>query len=442
MNHKKDILKMLIVLSIPTVIEQIMSTLLQYVDTAMVGHLGEKATAAVSTTTTVNWLVSSVPYAFGIAFLALIAKESGAKNEKNTKKLAAQTFHVVAVIGVVMTIVCLLLSPYIPVWMNAEKDIRKDASDYFFIVSTVMLFRTGTVIFGSALRAVKNTKTPMAVNLFSNILNIILNTLFIYGLHLGVRGAVLSSAISYGLGGLLMFLFMQREEMLKFSVKDIKFESDVMKKCMKIAIPALGNNVASCAGYVVFAGMVSGMGTVIFAAHSIAVTAEELFYIPGYGLRTAASSLIGNAIGENDRKKTETTSKLTVWITVFMMIISGVILYFISYPLMRIFTNSTAVAEIGASVLRLVAFTEPFFGLMIALEGIFYGMGQTKEIFFIETFSMWGIRIVLTFLCTQVWHLSLYAVWYCMIADNIFKAVVLLIVYFFQKKKMLTKNLK
>ncbi len=442
MNQKKDILKMLIVLSIPTVIEQIMSTLLQYVDTAMVGHLGEKATAAVSTTTTVNWLVSSVPYAFGIAFLALIAKESGAKNFENTKKLSAQTFHVVITVGMIMTIICLLLSRRIPVWMNAAEDIRKDASDYFFIVSTVMMLRTASTIFGAALRAVKNTKTPMAVNLCSNVLNIVLNTVFIYGMHLGVRGAALSSAISYGLGGILMFFFMQREEMLHFSVREVSFDKLLMKKCMNIAFPALGNHVASCAGYVVFAGMVSGMGTVIFAAHSIAVTAEELFYIPGYGLRTAASSLIGNAIGENDRRKTETTAKLTVWITVFMMVISGILLYLIAYPLMRIFTNSKEVAQIGASVLRLVAFTEPFFGLMIALEGIFYGMGQTKEIFFIETFSMWGIRIVLTFFCTQVWHLSLYAVWYCIIADNIFIAVVLLIVYLVQRNKMLTNNIK
>ena len=152
-------------------------------------------------------------------------------------------------------------------------------------------------------------------------------------------------------------------------------------------------------------------------------------YIPGYGLRTASSSLIGNAIGEKDRKKTIVTEKLCILITVLMMIINGIILYFVSYPLMRIFTNSIRVAQTGSSVLKLVAFTEPFFGLMIALEGIYYGMGKTKEIFYVETFSMWGIRILSTFLCTQVWHMSLSAVWYCMIADNIFKAIVLLIIY-------------
>ena len=92
-------------------------------------------------------------------------------------------------------------------------------------------------------------------------------------------------------------------------------------------------------------------------------------------MRTASSSLIGNAIGEKDRKKTIVTEKLCILITVLMMIINGIILYFVSYPLMRIFTNSIRVAQTGSSVLKLVAFTEPFYGLMIALEGIYYGIG-------------------------------------------------------------------
>lgn len=429
MSYKRNILKSLIFLSIPTIIEHVMSTLLQYVDTAMVGHLGENATAAVSTTTTITWLVNSVPYAFGIAILALMAKESGAKNYENTSKLSANAFIVTIICGIIMTILCVALSPFIPVWMNVAKDIRKDASEYFLIISTVMLFRSFTIIYGSALRAIKNTRTPMRINLLSNLLNIILNTVFIYGAGLGVKGAAIASAISYLIGGVLMFAFSFRDDRLKFNIGTIRPDKRILSKCMKITIPALGNNVASCAGYVVFAGLVSGMGTVIFAAHSIAVTAEELFYIPGYGLRTASSSLIGNAIGEKDRKKTIVTEKLCILITVLMMIINGIILYFVSYPLMRIFTNSIRVAQTGSSVLKLVAFTEPFFGLMIALEGIYYGMGKTKEIFYVETFSMWGIRILSTFLCTQVWHMSLSAVWYCMIADNIFKAIVLLIIY-------------
>ena len=92
---------------------------------------------------------------------------------------------------------------------------------------------------------------------------------------------------------------------------------------------------------------------------------------------------------------------------------------------MDVFTNSENVVDLGAKMLRLVAFSEPFFGLMIVLEGIYYGLGKTKYVFASEAVSMWCVRILFTFLCVKIWHLDLTAVWCCMIADNICKAILL-----------------
>ncbi len=186
--------------------------------------------------------------------------------------------------------------------------------------------------------------------------------------------------------------------------------------------------------------MVSGMGTTVFAAHSIAVTAETIFYIPGYGLRTATSALVGLSYGEKDAKKLLIVSWLSVALTVMMMLFSGVLLYFTAYPLMRIFTSSSEAAAIGARMLRIVAFTEPFFGLMVVLEGILYGLGRTRYAFFVESGSMWGIRILFTFLCVKIWGLGLVNVWYCMIADNICKALLLAVPFVFCSRKILDVN--
>ena len=97
---------------------------------------------------------------------------------------------------------------------------------------------------------------------------------------------------------------------------------------------------------------------------------------------------------------------------------------------MALFSPSAAVVELGAEMLRLVAFSEPFFGLMIGLEGILYGMGRTRGAFLIETGSMWGVRILSTYLCVGVWGLGLRAVWYCMIADNVCKALLFAGIFF------------
>lgn len=426
-NIKKEIARTLIVLSIPTILEEILSTLFQYVDTAMVGHLGEAATTSVSVTTTITWLVNSIPHAISIAILAMVAKAFGAKDENRIRKISMQALMLAVVCGIITGGISLICSPYIPIWMGADKSIIHDASEYFFIISIPMLFRTASIILGAAIRATKNTKTPMLISLFSNILNIIMNTLLIYILDMGVAGAAIASATSYVFSGTLMFIVYRRNKYLNWKFKEFTIDGHCMEECAKIGIPVLASSLTSCLGYVVFAGMVSGMGTTIFAAHSLAVTAETIFYIPGYGLRTATSTLVGISLGENDGEKLRLVSKMSIIFTVGMMVVSGVVLYFVAYPLMCLLTSSRPAAELGAEMLKMVSFSEPFFGIMIVMEGIFYGLGRTKYAFFVETFSMWGIRIFFTFICVKIFALDLRAVWYCMIADNVVKAVLLAI---------------
>ena len=432
---KKQILQNLILLSIPTMLEEVLSTLLQYVDTAMVGRLGEGATAAVSTTTTINWLVNSIPYALAIAVMAMVSRENGAGNTRRTRQITGQATLLLLIIGGLLTCICLILSPFIPVWMGAEADVRGPASTYFTIVSLPLFFRAMSIVLGAAIRATKNTRTPMLINFSANVLNAALNALLIYGLSLGVTGAAIASAIAYTLAGIAMLAVVRKTPALRFSRQDflpnrrLPERKAVYREFAKIGLPALGTSLASCLGYVFFAGMVSGMGKTIFAAHSLAVTAEQLFYIPGYGFRTATTSLVGNALGEKNEEKMHLTEAYSIAITVGMMVVSGICLYFLSEALMRLFTPSETAIQLGAQMLRLVAFTEPFFGLMIVLEGISYGKGQTKGVFLVETFSMWAIRILFTFLVVKFWGGGLLEVWYCMIADNIAKALLLLLLH-------------
>ena len=429
------LLKTLIFLSFPTVIEQILSTLLQYVDTAMVGRLGEQATASVSITTNVTWLVNSAPSAIGTAALVLISKAYGAGDTEQVRKLCRQAFLLAAGAGIVLGAASVALSPFIPVWMGAEPAICPTASRYFFIISLPLVFRSVSSVMGYALRAVRNTKTPMIISAAANGLNIVMNYLLIYTFELGVEGAAVASALSYALSGILMLCSCHKNKDLKWRLAKTRADQAVLKEYAGVGLPVLGSSVASCLGYVVFASLVSGMGTAVFAAHSIAVTAEEIFYVPGYGLRSAASTLVGNARGERNAQKLKAVSRLSVVLTVAVMVLSGILLYFGSTLLMRLFTPSERVVELGSAMLKIVAFSEPFFGLMVVLEGIFYGLGRTGYAFFVETAGMWAVRILFTFLCVRVWGLGLNAVWYCMIADNICKALLFVIPFFIKKKR-------
>lgn len=431
-KYNKSALISLVSLSLPTILEEILSTLLQYVDTAMVGHLGEKATAAVSTTTTIGWMIHSIPGAIAVAMLALASQANGAGDEKKLKKLTGQSITYAIIIGLILEIIALLLSPYIPVWMGVEPDIVKPASLYFSITSITLIFRTSSRVFAAMIRSIKDTKSPMYISVAQNILNVLLNILFIYKLNLGVTGAAIASSISFGLGGLAMLLVMLGKSKLRPTLPDLKPDKSIMSEAFTIGLPTLGATVFSCSGYIAFASMVSGMGTTIFAAHSIAITAEEIVYIPGYGLRAATSTLIGNALGEGNIEKLKATERVAIFLTMIIMLVNGLALYLFAYPFMQIFTNSKEVALIGSEMLKLVSFSEPFFGLMIVMEGISFGLGRTRHIFACESLSMWGVRILCTFICVKILGLGLTAVWLCMIADNICKSVLL---YIFRPKQ-------
>ena len=422
---KRDVLISLVQLALPAIVQQLLSSILQYVDTAMVGHLGEAATAAVSTSTTPNWLIHSLPYGFTIGLLSLTSRAYGRGDREEMKKLAAMGCRVVLVFGLILTVICLLIAPLLPVWMQAAPGIRDAAASYFFTVSVSLLFFVANSVFAACMQAIKDTRTPMIINVSANALNVVLNWTLIYRFGLGTRGAALATAISTAAGGIGMFCAFRRKPELRFPLHETFTPAgDLFRKVLEIALPVTGTNVVSCLGYVVFAGMVSSMGVTNFAAHSIALTAEEIFYLPGYGIRTATSALIGIAIGEKNRLKFNNIRSVSLLLTSLLMVFNGAVLYLVADPLIRIFTNSEEVAVLGAHLLRIVAFCEPFFGVMVVWEGIFYGTGKTRAVFLIESVSMWGVRILCTRLALNAGY-GLYVVWYCMIADNIVKALAL-----------------
>ncbi len=415
----------LVHLALPAIIQQMLGSLLQYVDTAMVGHLGAASTAAVSTSTSVNWLVHSLPSGFAIGLLSLLSQAYGRGDNDEMKRLSALGCRVVIIMGIVITFICLGISPFLPGWMQADLTIRKNASAYFFIVSVPLIFFVSNSIFASCMHAVKDTRTPMIVNLSANVLNVLLNYLFIYKLSLGTYGAAYATALSTTAGGVGMFIAYRHKDELHISLRDVLgHDRDLLEKVLRVALPVTGTTIVSCLGYIAFSGMVNGMGVTIFAAHAIAVTAEEIFYLPGYGIRTATSALIGIAIGERDQRKFLDVRQVSLLLTIALMVFSGVVLFFVAYPLMSFFTNDEDVVRMGAAVLKQVAFTEPFFGVMVAWEGISYGTGRTRSVFVVEAFSMWCVRILCTWLVIRAGY-GLSAVWCCMMADNVVKAVAL-----------------
>lgn len=432
-SRRREI-KLIFALAWPTMLEQLMQTAVQYVDMFMVGVLGTDATAAVGSTNTVNWLIGSTVSALAVGFLAIIARAIGAKDTDLVKKASSQTVLAVIVSGIIFTAIPLIISPYVPIWMQVESSIRDDASKYFFILYTPMLFRAATIIFGTALRAAGDTKTPMRLGIVVNITNVILNFLFIYptrdinifgyeirmhGLGMGVIGAAAASAIAYAIGGILITIAIYRHPILSPKGRSLMPDTEILRPCLKVAFPNMLQRFATSFGYVAFASMINSIGGVATAAHTFANTVESAFYIPGYGMQTAAATLSGNAYGAKDNKKMKELTSVILKIEVLLMIISGALLFLFAPFIMSFFSKDEAVIKLAVTVLRMVAVSEPFYGVSIIIEGVLLGVGKTLTPFKFNIIGMWGVRIVGTFIFTQVFSFGLESAWACMIAHNL-----------------------
>lgn len=293
-----------------------------------------------------------------------------------------------------------------------------------------MLPRAATIIFGTVLRSVGDTKTPMRVGVLVNLVNVVLNYLLIYPTHklwifmipgagLGITGAAIASAIAFTVGGIRITVAFWKHPEISPRGHSFRPDWEVLKPCLKVALPNMLQRFGTSLGYVAFASMINSLGEVSTAAHTIANTVESAFYIPGYGMQTAAATLAGNALGAEDRKRMKDLSIIMIILELLMMSISGGLLFLFAPTMMALFSKSADVIYLGSIVLRMVALSEPIYGVSIVMEGMMQGVGKTITPFIFNIIGMWGVRIIGTFICTQLLGFGLVSAWGCMISHNV-----------------------
>ena len=426
----------------PTMLQELMQTAVQYIDTAMVGSLGTQATAAVGATGTVAWLVNGTVSALGVGFLACISQAMGAGEQERAKRAAAQSVLMALMVGTILTVLTTGLGSSIVRWMQVAPVIRDAAAQYFRILYLPMLFRAMNILFSMVLRAVGDARTPMQVGLRVNCLNVLLNTLFIYpagtvhlmgislwGAGWGINGAAAASAIAYTYGGISMAVRLWRHPLISPRGQRFAPDSNVLMPCLKVALPNMLQRFGTSLGYVAFASMINALGDVSAAAHTIANTVESLFYIPGWGMQTAAAALAGNAYGARDGKKLRSLGSTFLPLEVGLMLLSGGMLFLFAPQLVGLFSRDPQVTKLSVTVLRMVAVSEPFYGVPIVLEGLMQGIGKTTVPFLFNIAGMWGVRILGTFLCTRLLGMGLVSAWGCMIGHNLLLFVLFTVYY-------------
>lgn len=439
-NSNQSRLSVMWRLSWPSILEQLLGTLVSYVDTAMVGVLGAAATAAVSVNASPIWLVGGILSGAGVGYSVQVANAVGARDEIRARRVIVQALLAALIIGFGFLALLQLLAGAIPLWMGAKPEVLPLAASYLRFYTLCMPGHAMLYVFSAVLRCTGDTKTPLLLNSSCNLLNAVLNFFLIYptreltlfgtsftmpGAGMGVAGAAAASAIAIDLAGvLLLVVLLRRFHLFQRGTGDsLRPDRVIIRTAASLGLPYIAERMSINLGQITMTRVVASIGTAALAAHHIANTAEGLCYLPAYGISAAATALVGQSVGAQKKEDARAYGVLSGKLGFALCVGTAAILFFGARMLAGLFSPDEEVVELAAAVLRIVSVSEPFFALSIVLFGALRGANDTRYPMLTCLFSMWVVRIVLMLLFVFVFHMGLPGVWLAMALDLTMRGV-------------------
>jgi putative MATE family efflux protein len=419
----------------PVILDQSFHTMVQYVDSAMVGSLGAVATAAVAANSSTIWLVNGMMYAFGAAFAVLAARQIGAKDSEAVHHTVRQSLLAIIGLSLLVATVMLQVAPRLPYWIGVAPDVAPEAATYMWYIALAYPFMILFMFMGNLIRSSGDTRTPLISNILTNIVNIAGNFFLIFptrtmslfgfefimpGAGLGVKGAAIGTAGATVLSALILLgVLIFKDSPLRTPFRGVSWRIDwkVMRQVFRLGTPLAMERATLSIGQIVLTILVTRIGTVSLAAHHLAITAESITYMPVSGFSMAATTLVAQSLGAQKREMALDFALRCLRWGIMLMSGTGILMYIFSMQLMGFFTNDIAVIVLGSRVLRIEAFAQPFFAMSIVIGGILRGAGDTKWPFINSLIGMWLVRLLPASILILGFGFGLEAAWGCMVAD-------------------------
>ncbi len=450
-NKQLKMNRITINLALPSIMEMFLQSLLGIADTAMVGALGGYAIAAISLADNPVMLLIAVFAALSVGTTALVARFIGAKNYKDGEDTILQSLFISLILSIIFSLVGFLLSKNIVVLMGAEEQIVPYASKYMRIIMLGLPGLIVTLIMSGALRGSGDTRTPMIVNGIANILNIIGNFLLIFesrtislnlpfieesvsffmpGAGLGVTGAgIATTAGRYIAAFLILRILFNPKGKYNLDFADFKINKEIIRRMFKVGLPAAGEQLLFRSAQLAFFRIVASLGTVMIAAHKITITAESISFMPGWGFALAATTLVGQYLGAEDKDNAKKGGYTAGYMAVSIMTFLGIVFFFFPEFFIRIFTDDPDITYYAVICLRIVAIAQPFLAIAMVFAGALRGAGDTKTVLITTGLTSWVVRVGLGyFLAIQLGY-GLTGAWIAMVLDFAIRGIAFLLLF-------------
>lgn len=424
--RNSDKLRLVGLLSVPAMLAQLSSIIMQYIDAMMVGHLGASASASIGLVSTTTWLFGGLSVSIGTGFCVLVAQHIGAKENGKARDVLRQALVVCLLFSLCVCALCTSIHSVLPVWLGGKGDVISQASSYFLIWSLTVPVMQVYHLSNGMLRCSGNMTVPMAMGILMCGLDVGLNCLLIP--RYGVTGAAMATSLSACICATVStaYLLLGSPELrLKGTFGRIRLEWDIIKRALRIGLPMAVEHIVFCGAQIVSTLIVAPLGTVAIAANTIGITVESLCYMPGYGIGEAATTLIGQSVGAKRYDLVNSFSILTMAVGMTVMTLLGIVMYIFAPELMAFMSIDTAVQAVGTEALRIEAYAEPMYAASIVAYGIFVGVGDTLVPCVMNLLSIWIVRIPLAWLLAS--RMGLQGVWLAMCIELCVRGLIFII---------------
>lgn len=425
-----SIFKALVALSIPVVFANILQTAYQLTDTFWVGRLGAHAVAAVSLSFPITFLMFAIGGGLSIAGSILVAQAIGAKNSQKANHVSAQTLLMVVCTVLPITIIGYFIAQPLMAFMGADSAVLPQATSYLQISFLGLISVFGFFVFQSLMRGVGDVKTPIYIVLFTVILNLFLDPLFIFGYGPipgnGVAGAAIATVVTQTIATVagLIILFSGKYG-LHIKLHEFKPDPILVKTMFKLGLPASIEQSMRALGLTVMTILAAGFGTSAIASYGIGTRLISFVIIPAIGLTMATSTVVAQNIGAGKIDRAEKTAKFAALIGFLTLTLVGVIFFVFAEPIASAFIVGDPKALAGSILFtRIMALTFGFLGIQFSLSGAFQGSGNTVASMLLAALSIWVIQFPVAYLLSHHTTLHETGIWFAFPISNTIVATI------------------
>lgn len=420
-------LKLIVSLSIPSILAQITTVMMFFIDASMVGHLGAEASASIGLVESTTWLMGSVMSAASMGFSVQVSHFIGANDFFKARQVFRHGLLCGLSFSLIIAAIGTSIHSVLPLWLGGGNDINHDASQYYLVFSLTMPFILLFHLSASMIKCSGNMQLPSLMSILLCVLDVIFNYLFIYILHLGVVGAAIGTSMAYISTSLpIAWMATRRNRILALQLDNVPFKWvwDYVTKAIRISLPMAIQSVLMSGAQIVSTLIVAPLGNIAIASNSFAITAESLCYMPGYGIGDAATTLVGQTYGAGRKDLCKSFAHMTVGLGMLVMAFMGLIMYIFAPEMIGLLSPVESIRTLGTMILRIEAFAEPFFAASIVAYSICVGAGDTLRPAIMNLVSMWCVRLTLAAWLARDYGLK--GVWTAMAIELTFRGSIFL----------------